>query len=50
MAEDQEVTLTYSHKYNENTTTRATFYTENLWKTEKDLKIMIKQDKLYKTR
>ena len=50
MEEQQDVRLTYSHKYTENTTTCGTICTENLRKLTKDLKIKIELEKHYKTR
>ena len=35
MVEKQAITLIYSHKYTENTTTCGTIHTENLQKTDK---------------
>ena len=47
MEDQQDIRLIYSHKYIENTTICGTICTENL---QKDLKIMVEQEKHYKTR
>ena len=45
LEEQQDIRLTYSHKYIENTATCGTIHREHLWKIDKDLKIMIEQEK-----
>ena len=49
MAEQQDVRLTYSHEYTENTTTCGIICAENLWKTDKRHQDYDKTRKHYQT-